>query len=114
MENQKPGNSKPTLVALSGNKTDLKNFYPKGTKDELVYYATQFNSIEFNASFYRLFPPEQYAKWKDLTPKGFKFFPKLGQEISHWGRLKDTENAVDQFIANVSHLEKNWVCLSCR
>ena len=32
-------------------KTDLKGFYPKGTKDELKYYATQFNSIELNATF---------------------------------------------------------------
>jgi hypothetical protein len=32
------------------NKTDLKGFYPKGTKDELTYYATQFNSIELNAT----------------------------------------------------------------
>ena len=27
------------------NKTDLKGFYPKGTKDELSYYSQQFNSI---------------------------------------------------------------------
>lgn len=27
------------------NKTDLKDFYPKGTKDELTYYSRQFNSI---------------------------------------------------------------------
>ncbi len=87
------------------NKTDLKNFYPKGTKDELAYYATQFNSIELNATFYRLFPAEQFQKWKANTPAGFKFFPKLGQEISHWGRLKDTEKVVDQFISNASHLE---------
>jgi hypothetical protein len=33
------------------NKTDLKNYYPKGTKDELTYYSTQFNSIELNATF---------------------------------------------------------------
>lgn len=33
------------------NKTDLKGFYPKGTKDELTYYSTQFNSIELNATF---------------------------------------------------------------
>ena len=32
------------------NKTDLKNFYPRGTKSELEYYATQFNSIELNAT----------------------------------------------------------------
>ena len=33
------------------NKADLKGFYPKGTKDELTYYSTQFNSIELNATF---------------------------------------------------------------
>src|SRR6185503_20434640 len=33
------------------NKADLKNFYPKGTKDELGYYSTQFNAIELNATF---------------------------------------------------------------
>ena len=30
------------------NKQDLKNFYPRGTKDELAYYSSQFNSIELN------------------------------------------------------------------
>ena len=35
------------------NKQELKNFYPKGTKDELSYYSSQFNSIELNATFYR-------------------------------------------------------------
>ncbi|MCB0470309.1 MAG: DUF72 domain-containing protein, partial [Flavobacteriaceae bacterium] len=38
------------------NKADLKGFYPRGVKDELEYYATQFNSIELNATFYRIFP----------------------------------------------------------
>ena len=42
------------------NRQDLKNFYPRGTKDELIYYSSQFNSIEMNATFYRIFPGEQY------------------------------------------------------
>ena len=88
------------------NKTDLKNFYPKGVKDELGYYASQFNSIELNATFYRLFPPKQFEKWKENTPEGFKFFPKVGQDISHWARLKDTEKAVDSYVQNTSHLEE--------
>src|SRR6185436_18416212 len=88
------------------NKTDLKNFYPKGVKDEPGYYASQFNSIELNATFYRLFPPAQFTKWKENTPEGFKFFQKLGQDISHWSRLKDTEKAVDAFVQNASHLEE--------
>ncbi len=35
------------------NRSDLKGFYPRGTKDELTYYAQQFNSIELNATFYK-------------------------------------------------------------
>lgn len=86
------------------NKADLKNFYPKGTKDELGYYSTQFNCIELNATFYRLFPATQFTKWRENTPDGFKFFPKLGQDISHWARLKETEESVDRFVENASHL----------
>lgn len=71
------------------NRQDLKNFYPRGTKDELVYYASQFNSIELNATFYRIFPAEQYQKWYDKTPEGFKFFPKMIQNVSHLRRLND-------------------------
>src|SRR5262249_14602939 len=57
------------------NKADLKNFYPKGVKDELGYYSTQFNSIELNATFYRLFPPATFEKWYQTVPDNFRFFP---------------------------------------
>ncbi len=88
------------------NKADLKNFYPKGTKDELGYYSTQFNCIELNATFYRLFPASTFEKWREATPDGFKFFPKLGQDISHWGRLKETDELVNRFVENASHLQE--------
>jgi uncharacterized protein YecE (DUF72 family) len=88
------------------NKADLKGFYPKGTKDELAYYSSHFNCIELNATFYRLFPVEQFQKWHETAPQGFKFFPKLGQDISHWGRLKDTEAKVEAFVENVSYLNE--------
>lgn len=71
------------------NRQDLKNFYPRGTKDELVYYASQFNSIELNATFYRIFPPDQYQKWYDRTPANFRFFPKMINRVSHLRRLND-------------------------
>ncbi|GAL64934.1 hypothetical protein JCM19300_424 [Algibacter lectus] len=73
------------------NRADLKGFYPRGTKDELKYYASQFNSIELNATFYRIFPAEQFETWYNKTPEGFKFFPKLNQEISHYKRLQNVE-----------------------
>ena len=88
------------------NKQDLKGFYPRGTKDELMYYATQFNSIELNATFYRFFPPEQFAKWHDKTPGGFKFFPKLTQDISHFRRLINVNVLVDDYLYAVSNLKE--------
>lgn len=71
------------------NRKDLKNFYPGGVRDELAYYATQFNSIELNATFYRLFDTEQYASWHAATPGHFRFFPKVVQHVSHLRRLND-------------------------
>lgn len=87
------------------NKTDLKNFYPKGTKDELGYYASQFNCVELNATFYRLFPQSTFEKWNETAPDGFKFFPKLGQDISHFRRLKDVEEMVDETVSRYSLLQ---------
>jgi uncharacterized protein YecE (DUF72 family) len=88
------------------NKSDLKNFYPKGTKDELAYYATQFNSIELNATFYNNFPIDTIDSWHDKTPKGFRFFPKLHQGISHWKRLKDAGDPTSVYLDHISHLEE--------
>ena len=88
------------------NKTDLKGFYPKGVKDELGYYSSQFNCIELNATFYRLFPTTTFEKWYATTPDGFKFFPKLEQSISHFRRLKDVEEVVENNVINMSHLKE--------
>ncbi|GAA4296471.1 DUF72 domain-containing protein [Aestuariibaculum suncheonense] len=88
------------------NKADLKGFYPRGTKDELIYYSSQFNSIELNATFYRIFPAEQFETWYHKTPDNFKFFPKLNQEISHWKRLQETADVVNNYLNNAANLKE--------
>lgn len=88
------------------NRKDLKGFYPRGTKDELVYYASQFNSIELNASFYRIFPAEQFQKWHDKVGEEFRFFPKVPRLISHLKRLNETEGLVTDFTANLVPLKE--------
>ena len=97
--NSKAKNSKPQLYVgcAKWNKQDLKNFYPRGTKDELGYYSRQFNSIELNATFYRLFPKDQFEKWQEKVPDGFKFFPKITQTISHLKRLIDAEKLLPEY-----------------
>lgn len=84
------------------NRGDLKGFYPRGTKDELSYYATQFNSIELNATFYKMPDWQQVETWKNKTPDGFKFFPKLTDIISHYRRLIDVAEPVENFCNAVS------------
>ena len=88
------------------NKAELKGFYPKGIKDELGYYARQFNSIELNATFYRLFPKEQFEKWYHKTPDDFKFFPKITNMISHRKRLIDAQDFIPEYVDHVSMLQE--------
>ena len=85
------------------NRQELRNFYPRGTKDELAYYATQFNSIELNATFYRIPDQNQVVTWKEKTPEGFKFFPKVNQRISHIKRLKEVQPIVEEYCDSISH-----------
>lgn len=88
------------------NKADLKGFYPRGTKDELTYYSKQFNSIELNATFYRMPSWEQVETWKDKTPEDFKFFPKLTNTISHFKRLIDVKEVVNDFCNSISNFDE--------
>ena len=87
------------------NKTDLKNFYPRGTKDELTYYSRQFNSIELNATFYSMPGRDQVITWKDKAPDNFYFFPKITQSISHMRRLNDVQALTTEYCDNISNFE---------
>ena len=101
LKKNKKGLEDISIGCAKWNKTDLKGFYPKGTKDELTYYATQFNSIELNATFYGMPSAEQVQTWKEKTPKDFKFFPKITNTVSHFRRLLNITDVVTQFATAV-------------
>ncbi|WP_163712236.1 DUF72 domain-containing protein [Mangrovibacterium lignilyticum] len=101
--------SKPLNVYVGcakWNKTDLKGFYPRGTKDELSYYSTQFNSIELNATFYGMPPADRVITWRDKTSNDFRFFPKITQSISHMRRLNNVEKLTEEYCDNISNFEQ--------
>ena len=106
LKKNKKGLRNISIGCAKWNKTDLKGFYPKGTKDELTYYSTQFNSIELNATFYSLPSPEQVLTWKDKTPQHFKFFPKITNTVSHFRRLLNTTDVVTQFATSVLNFDE--------
>jgi len=99
--------NKPNIyIGCTGwSRADLKNFYPKGTKDELAYYATKFNTVELNATFYTNFPHDIIENWYEKTPAGFRFCPKVNQEISHRKKLKGAKSATDIYLDGMAHLK---------
>jgi uncharacterized protein YecE (DUF72 family) len=92
-----------------GRKDWIGKLYPKGTKEKdfLHYYATQFNSIEFNGFFYNIHSRELVEKWVSAVPKGFLFCPKFTQSITHLRRLKNAKAEVDAFLDVVSAFGKH-------
>lgn len=69
----------------SGKGTWKEIFYPRGTRDELAYYAEHFDTVEVNSSFYRIQSPQTALGWARRTPPGFLFSVKLFQKFTHPG-----------------------------
>ena len=61
------------------------SFYPPGTKSNefLGYYATQFDCVEVNSTYYGIPEPRVLANMEKKTPEGFRFIVKLNQAMTH-------------------------------
>ena len=55
------------------------DFYPAGTKpaEFLAHYATRFRTVELNTTGYRIPSSDQFGRWAEQTPDGFRFAVKL-------------------------------------
>jgi uncharacterized protein YecE (DUF72 family) len=87
-----------------GRKEWIGKIYPKGTKEKdfLELYVKHYNSIELNATHYKLYSPTDLQKWIDKAKnKDFKFAPKFYQGISHFGSLKDKKFLTDSFLESI-------------
>lgn len=65
-------------------------FYPKaGSKrvDNLAFYASYFDSVEINSSFYRPPSAEMVREWLKKTPPEFIFAVKAWQKFTHASKL---------------------------
>lgn len=63
-------------------------------KDWLGFCAERFNSVEVNASFYRLQSRETFRRWRDATPSGFRFAIKGNRYLTHNKKLADPLPAI--------------------
>jgi uncharacterized protein YecE (DUF72 family) len=93
-----------------GRKEWIGKIYPKGTKDAnfLEEYVKHYNSIELNATHYKLFKEAEIQKWTaKVKGRDFKFCPKVYQGISHFGNLNGKQILTDAFLQSILGFEKH-------
>jgi uncharacterized protein YecE (DUF72 family) len=80
--------------------------YPKGVPARrwLQHYATLFDTVEVNTTFYRLPSRDAVANWATQTPPGFLFAVKASRYLTHVKRLTDLGQGVERFYERIEPL----------
>jgi uncharacterized protein YecE (DUF72 family) len=80
--------------------------YPKGlpARRWLEHYASLFETVEVNSTFYRLPSCSAVAGWAEQTPDDFIFTVKASRYLTHMKRLTDMESGVERFYERIEPL----------
>jgi uncharacterized protein YecE (DUF72 family) len=82
------------------------SFYPDKMqpRDFLTYYATKFDTVEVDSTFYHAPSASTVMGWNAKTPKNFTFALKVPSEITHEKCLVDCEADIKSFLTTVDLL----------
>ena len=88
-------------------------FYPDGlgSDQRLPFYARHFDTVEINATFYRLATHAATEKWQAAVPKGFRFVAKGSSFITHRLKLRNCAQAVERYFERLEPLRSLEVVL---
>jgi uncharacterized protein YecE (DUF72 family) len=93
---------KPVRIGCSGwNYDDWRGrLYPPdmGPARWLEHYATVFDTVEVNATFYRLPKRSTVEAWVERTPDDFLFAIKASRYLTHIKRLRDLHGHVKRLL----------------
>ena len=70
----------------------------------LARYATRFDVVEINSSFYRPHAVETYARWAAAVHAGFRFSVKMPKAITHEARLHAVGSLLSSFTDSIAGL----------
>jgi uncharacterized protein YecE (DUF72 family) len=84
-------------------------FVAEGT--HLQRYASRFDAVEINSSFYRPHRRQTYVRWAESVPDCFRFAVKVPGQITHEQRLHDCEPLLDAFLDQCGGLGDKLGCL---
>ncbi len=83
-------------------------FYPENLPhaEWFGFYLGCFDTVELNASFYRLPGFGNFDTWRKNSPPGFLWSVKANRYITHIRRLRDARNSLRQFYDAVAGLRE--------
>lgn len=87
-------------------------FYPEkmAQKNWLEFYASVFDTVEINNTFYK-FPRENTLnEWRDKVPSNFKFTLKGHRYITHRKKLKEVDRSISEFQDLTRFLKQTMGC----
>ena len=84
-------------------RADQADEFEQGSS-HLARYASRFNAVEINSSFYRPHRQSTYTRWASTVPGDFRFSVKVPKHVTHECRLVNAEQALDKFASEVSGL----------
>lgn len=81
-------------------------FYPEKLPQRCWFdhYASVFDTVELNTSFYHLPKPETFDKWRGQAPAGFRYAVKASRFITHMKKLKDCAEPLDTILTRARRL----------
>lgn len=88
----------------------IGKLYPEKTREArfLDHYVEHYNSIELNATHYKIYPPSSIQKWADKAEgKDFLFCPKVPQTISHYSSFVNIEDKTNDFLHGIHAFGKH-------
>jgi uncharacterized protein YecE (DUF72 family) len=83
-----------------------ERFYPKEIpqKQWFRHYASVFDTVEINNSFYHLPSEKAVAQWAEQAPFGFVYAVKVNRFITHMKKLKEPEGPLRNFVTRMRGL----------
>src|SRR5690349_16434593 len=81
--------------------------YPEGLPQKRWFerYSEEFDTVEINASFYRLPLASTFDGWREKAPDGFCYALKVNRFITHLKKLVGVEQALSEFVALARRME---------
>jgi uncharacterized protein YecE (DUF72 family) len=108
---KKNSNSKVYIGCAKWGRLEwVGKIYPDKTKEKdfLQHYVQHYNSIELNATHYKIYGAKGIERWKEKADgKDFLFCPKMYNGITHFGKLTGKDFLLNEFLRGVVAFEKH-------